>query len=248
MGSEGYDDQFLAVQWAVANKIVTKLNAVRKVGCVAVAIEMISRRIIGSGDSLAILHKHSPHDWMFDGISILRNIYDVTLQGLYIMSEPAKRDERAQLYLDFMDVERMKRIGLFDASDTDIAKHFSSSPKRPEAEPAIKQRFDAVKDRFMTKKGELRDYWYRGSLRDLAKASGLEGEYELIQRLLSGVVHSSPLTLRDGPFLTRFFLLDCQWRFAFRILGVYAEYKGIELDETETALIGDARANVFNLP
>ena len=174
MDFELSDDQILESQRNLANQIFTKLNAVLKPGCIAMSIEMISGRIVGSGNSLAILHRDSPHDWTFDGASILRNIYDVMLQGLYIMADPAKQDERAQLYLDFMDVERKRRIDLMDASGTNIAKYISGSPKRAEAEPAIEERFDDVKVKFTTKKGKPRDTWYPGSLRDLAKASGLE--------------------------------------------------------------------------
>ena len=248
MASSPSHDQSLDSQSLLANQIVSKLNAVYKPGPVAIAIEMVSGRIVGSGNSLAILHRCSPHDWKFDGASILRNIYDVMLQGLYIMADPAKRDERAQLYLDFMDVERKRRIDLMDASETDIAKHVSGSPKRLEAEPAIKQRFDAVRAKFTTKKDKLRATWYPGSLRDLAGASVLEPEYKLMQRFLSGVVHSSPLTLKEGPLVCGFLLTEWHWRFAFRILGAYAEYKGVALDETEMALVDSARTNVFNVP
>lgn len=247
MTPEMSDDQIhLEYQRAIANGIVTKLNAVQKPGPVAVATEMITGRILASGNSLAVLYNGSPHDWAFDGASILRNIYDVMLQGLYIMADVARRNERAQLYLDFMDVERMRRIELLDASGTDIAKHVSGSPKRPNAEPAIKKRCNAVKAKYVTKKGKLRDTWYRGSLRDLAKASRLEGEYELMQKFLSGVVHSSPLTLEEGPIVHGFLLMDWHWRFAFRVLGTYAAYKGVVLDQTEKDLIASAQRNVFD--
>ena len=246
MDSEVSDEQILELWRKYANQVVAKLNGVKKLGPVAVAIEMIASRIVASGNSLAVLHNHSPHAWAFDGASVLRNIYDVMLQGLYIMVDAAYRIERAQLYLDFMDVERMRRIKLMDASGTDIAKHVSGSPKRPEAEPAIKQRHDAIKARFETKNKKLRDRWYPGNLRDLAKASSLEQEYELMQKFLSGVVHSSPLTLKEGPIVRGFLLMDWHWKFTFRILGAYAEFKGVGLDETEMNLIVSARANVFN--
>lgn len=249
MTREMSDDQFLEWQGAVANGILRKLNAVQKPGPVARAIEMIAGRLVASGNSLAVLRSCSRHDYAFDAASILRTIYDVMLQGLYIMEDSAKQEERAQLYLDFMDVERMGRIELMDASGTDIAKHFSGSPRRSKAEPAIKRRFDAVKAKYATKKDKVRDRWYPGgSLRCLAKVAGLEAECELMQKSLSAVVHSSPLTLREGPFVRDFLLIHWHWQFAFRILGAYAEYKGVALDETEEALIDTARRNVFDLP
>lgn len=246
MDSEVSDGQILEIQRSFANQIVTKLNEVSKPGCIATVLDNISGRIVGSGNSLAILCQCSPHDWAFDGASILRNIYDVMLQGLYIMADPSKQEARAQLYLDFIKVERKKRIDLIDASGTDTAKHVRASPKRPKAEPEIHKQFNAVEHKFRTKKGGLRDYWYSGSLRDLAKASGFEPEYELMQRFLSGVVHSSPLTLKEGPIVSGFLLMDWHWRFAFRILGAYADYKKVVLDKAESGLIDSARANVFD--
>ena len=217
-----------------------------KSGPVTDAIEMIASRMTASGNSLAVLYHHSPHAWTFDGASILRNVYDVMLQGLYIMVDVANRIERAQLYMDFMDVERMRFIKLIDSNGTDIAKYVSGSPKRLEAEPVMKQRYDAIKARFTTKTGNVRDTWYAGSLRELAKASDLEQEYEMVQRILSAAVHSSPLTLKQGPAVRQVPIMDWHWRFAFRILGAYAEYKGVDLDEMEKYLVTSARRSVFN--
>lgn len=246
MSTEPTEDQALEAQRGVANGIVAKLNAARVTGPVAVAIEMIAGRIVASGNSLAVLRNNSPHDYGFDAASVLRNIYDVMLQGLYIMADPSKREERAQLYLDFMAVERKGRIELLDASGTDLAKRISGSPKRPGTEPEIEKQFDAIKAKFLTKKGKVRQTWYPGTLRDLAKESGLEAEYELMQRFLSGVIHSSPLTLKEGPFVRGFLLMDWHWRFAFRILGAYADHKGVTLNPNEQGLVDSARANVFD--
>jgi len=241
------DDQILECEGAVANGIVTKLNAVQKPGPVAVAIEMIARRVVASGNSLGVLRSCSSHDYMFDAASILRNIYDVMLQGLYIMQDSTKQEERAQLYLDFMHVERKQRIQLMDSSGTDLAKRISGSPKRPSAEPVIEEQFKDVRAKYTGKTGKVRNTWYPGNLCSLATATGLKAEYELMQKFLSGVVHSSPLTLREGPFVPDFLLIDWHWQFEFRILGAYAEYKGVMLDETEKDLIDSARRNVLDL-
>ncbi len=242
------DDQILGCHRKIANALVMKLNAQKGAARVAVAMEMIAGRIVDSGNSLAVLRNNALHDYRFDAASILRNIYDVMLQGLYIMADPAERRERAELYLDFMDVERKRRIELMDSSSTDLAKRISDSPKRPSSEPRIETRFNEVKGKYETKKGKMRRDWYPGTLRDLAKAADLEPEYELMQRFLSGVVHSSPLTLKEGPLVRGFLLMDWHWRFAFRILGAYADHKGIALDETEQGLVDAARQNVFDLP
>ena len=246
MTSNRSDDQILEFQRTVANAMVTKLNTVMKDDSVTISVEMIASRIVASGNSLAVLRNNAVHDYAFDAASILRNIYDVMLQGLYILADPAEREKRAKLYLDFMNVERVRRIELMDKSDTDIAKRFSGSPRRAGAEPAIRKSFDAVKQKYMNKNGNIRHIWYPGNLRNLAKASGLEPEYEIMQKFLSGVVHSSPLTLEEGPIVRDLSPVDLHWQFAFRILGAYADYKGIALNQTESDLIHSARKNVFD--
>lgn len=246
MTSDLSDTDILRRQQAVAKRIADKLNTVKLPCSVATAMDMLARRIVASGDSLNVLRNNAVPGYVFDAASILRSVYDAMLQGLYIMADPNKRDERAQLFLDFRDIERKRRIGLMDANRTALAKRVSNSPKRPNAEPEIEKRFMAVKPRYLSKKGKVRDTWYSGSLRGLAKAAGLESEYELIQRFLSGVVHSSPLTIQEGPFVSDY-LLDWYWQFTFRMLGAYAEYKKIVLDQTENRLIDSARQNIFNL-
>ncbi len=244
MALEMSDDQ---IQHAVANGIIRKVNAVQKLGPVPVAIEMIASRLVNSGNSLVVLRRDSPHDYGFDAASILRTIYDVMLQGLYIMADSAKQEERAQLYLDFMHVERKQRIEAMDASGTDLAKRISSSPKRANAEPAIEEQVKNVRAKYTGKNGKVRRKWYPGTLHDLASATGLKAEYELMQKFLSAAVHSSPLTLREGPSVRDFRPIDWHWQFAFRIHGAYAEYKGVTLNEIEKGLIDLARTNVFNL-
>lgn len=244
------DDEILILEGhrKSANGITAKLNAVKTTGPVAITIEMICSRIVGAGNSLAVLYNNSPHDYAFEAASILRNIYDIMLQGLYIMGDSSRQKERAQLFLDFTDVERMRRIEIMDASGTSLARQVSGSCKRAKAEPAIKKRFDDVKGKYLTKKGRVQNKWYSGTLCDLAKATDLEMEYDLMQKFLSAVVHSSPLTLTEGPFVRGFLLVDWHWQFAFRVLGAYAEYKGIALNQTETDLVVSSSKNVFNLP
>jgi len=185
-------------------------------------------------------------DFRFDAASLLRTAYDAMLQGLYIMKEPQDREERAGLFLDFIYVEKVEWFKLYDGNPTDLAKFVSQSPKRRDAEPEIRKRFDEVKDQFMTKKGKLQENWYPGKPYDLAKETGYESEYKLMQKILSGVVHSTPRTLQEGPWMSEYMLLSWYWQFTFRILGAYADFKGIELNEDEKESIADAQENALN--
>ncbi len=241
------DSEILNVQRNVINGIVARLNALRKSGPVPVAIEMMAGRIVASGNSLAVLSECANHDWSFDAASVLRTIYDVMLQALWIMVSPSEREERARLCLDFIHVERKRRIDLMDGSETDLAKRFSASPKRAGAEPEIKKQFDAVKAAYLTKRRKVRRDWYPGSLRDLAREVRLEEEYVLMQKFLSEVVHSSPLAMKEGPLIRGYRLMDSHWIFAARVLGAYAECMGVALAAEEQGLVDLAPQNVFNL-
>jgi hypothetical protein len=105
-----------------------------------------------------------------------------------------------------------------------------------------------VRVKFENAKGNLRNHWFpEKNLREIARAVGRESEYEILQKQLSGAVHSSAFTLKNGSPYKGFLLSDLAWRFSFRVLGKFAEYVQIELDE-ELPLIRSAEDNVFEIP
>jgi hypothetical protein len=127
----------------------------------------------------------------------------------------------------------------------------SKSPRRPTAEAFFQKKYPEVFPKYATKKrGKTRTHWYIGSLRDLAKAirPSLESEYELLQAYLSGSTHSSVYALTDPPVFDKELLADLAWRFSYRVLGKFAQYKGITLTEDEQGMIILATENIFNLP
>ena len=239
------DAEILDFQARTANAIVAKLNAARRDSPVSTAIDLLLGRIVGAANSLRVLRERAPHDFGFDGAMILRGIYDAMLQALYILVDPVHRTERAQLYLDFFWVEKKKAIQLFDKSPTALGKRISESPQRASVEPAIEQEIERVRPSFENAKGKLRNHWYDGSLRDLAKAVGFEAEYELLQKHLSGVVHSSAYALKEGMPIQGFLLMAFTWRFSFRVLGQFAANTQITLDDDERGLVRLSDANVF---
>jgi hypothetical protein len=244
------DDEFLGFQRSTANSIVAKLTNVRRDTAVTKALELLMKRIVSGGNTLSCLREASSrypeYDCALDGAAILRAIYDAMLQALYILHDPTACEERAQLYLDFYWIERWEAIALFDKSPTAVGTKVKDSPKRLQAEPAIKERFEQVKPAFMTNKRQLHKVWYRGNLRAIAKAVDLETEYELLQRQLSGAVHSSPLFLKDGSFYNAFLLVDLSWRFSFRVLGKFAQHEEVGLGHIEKEMIEGASRNIFD--
>ena len=211
-------------------------------------MRMLAGRLVNSGSSLIVLCTSDlPHEGTFDGAAILRTSYDAMLQGLYIMVVSEQRISRATLYLNFMDVERKKRIELADRNDTDMATQIARSSLRASREPLIQAQYDRIKAAYATKKGGVREKWYPGTLRHLAQEVGLESEYEWLQNQLSGVIHSSPLTLEEGPSLTPSLLINWHFSITFRLLGAYAEHVGVDLNTIEQNLMNIAWKNFLDL-
>ncbi len=241
------DDEILNVQQRIADQITAKLNAARQETIVTKVIELLLTRIVFAGKSIQSLQEHAPHDFLFDSAMILRGIYDAMLQALYILHDPACREERAKLYLDFRWVEKIKFIRLFDGNTTSLARRISNSSLRASAEPALEQEFQRVKGQFEDAKGRLRNHWYpENNLRCLAIETGFESEYEILQQQLSGYVHSSSYALIERPPFQGFLAVDLTLRFGFRVLGKFAEYAGVSLDAVEMKLVSLAQQNVFD--
>jgi len=239
-------DEMIEFQAITANAIRKKLNGARRESSVTKAVELLLDRIVGAGNSLRVLREHAPHDFTFDGAMILRGIYDTMLQALYILSDPQNQESRARQYLDYSCVEKHNALDLFDNSQTHLGHHISKSSRRAIAEPMIKQDFQQVCQKFKDKKGKIRGQWYEGTLRDLAKAVGFESEYEILQKQLSGIVHSSAWALQEiGTLYKQPLLQMWSWKFSFRILGKYACYAGLTLDGIESELVRRSEFNIF---
>jgi hypothetical protein len=242
------DDELLESYRTAGNAIVKKLNDARRDSAVTNAIETLLRRIVAGGDSLGVLREHSRHDFAPDGAVILRAIYDAMLQALYILADPAHCETRAARYLDFRWVEHHNFIDRFDKSPTYLGRRISQSPLRAGAQPGIEQEFQRVRGAFENAKGGLRGSWYEGTLRDLARAVARESEYDILQKHLSGAVHSSAFGLQGASLYQGALLMVIAWRFSFRVLGKLADYAQIELDEHERELIRRSESNVFGDP
>jgi hypothetical protein len=240
------DEDFSTFQATTADSILLKINESPKSDCVSEAMNPMVTRMVRSGTLLNFLFtSRLPYDWSFDGAVILRTSYDIMLQGLYVMAKPEQQTERAQLYLDYMHIERCKRINLVDTNDTNVARHVRNSPRRARAEPLLIDAYNRVKHRYLTKnKEKTRDNWYPRTLRELAKESELEPEYVFLQKMLSGAVHSSPLTLKEVPAMTPGRLTDWHFRLTFRILGAYATYMEVSLNEDEQSLVDMAKKSL----
>lgn len=229
----------------VAEGILGQLRTAGKRGAVSDAVELLLNRMIEDINSLWVLRLHSAHEYGFSGAVILRAMYDTHLQALYILRDPRQSETRARLYLDFEWVERDNLRRMIDKNPTAVAGKLRVSPRRQLAEPHLDEQFNRIKANYVDKRGRrCRDTWYEGRLRSLAKAVRLESEYELLQRELSGVVHSSAFAMRYGPVISARHLLTMAWDLVFRVLGRVAELHEIELTDEQREVIEGSYASM----
>ena len=163
---------------------------------------------------------------------------DAMLQGLYILQNPANRQERAELFLNFSVVEQVESIRRMDANPSKMAIWLRNSPNRASVEPMLMANFKKVEGNYKTKKDGIRKNWYPRTLKEIAVEVGLNEEYDVFQSWLSGAVHSSPLTLRNGFQWSGESMITTAILFSFRILGEMANAAGIQLTGTERDMMG----------
>ncbi len=226
------DQQFWNAMSRLAAKIYEALNARGKKDIVAKAISMLQDRMLQSTTTLWLLCCEARHPWDADGALILRAIYDASLQLLYILNKPELREQRANQYLDFAWIEKDWTRKWGDKHSNPLAKKVRESPMRTVGEPVLDKNLKRIRSQYLTRAGkEWRQTWYKGSLRNLAEELGLEEEYDLLQKQLSGAVHSSPRTLLQGPPIKGTGYITWAWQFAFRVLVRVVHWNGLGCQE-----------------
>ena len=230
----------------IGNGVVFKVNQSTKRDDVVKASHRLLGRLVDSGSTLRILFEHAKqHVWTADGATILRTTYDAMLQALYILNDP-KEHQRARRFLDFSIVEQVKMIRLTDERRTAASRQIADSKKRAAVEPKIQNEFKRVCKLYGYDMQKPPVYWYKGSLRDLAKDVGYETEYEILHKQLSATAHSSMFGLTANAVFNSFNALQLYWLFAFRVLGKLVDYVGVTLTDTEKGVLALADKNVLD--
>jgi len=210
------------------------------------ALHLLSNRMVKTMNSLLILCEDAQHDFAFDGMTLLRTIYDLHLQALYILRDPKIREQRATMYFDFEWVEKDRFRRMIDSNPTAFARTLRTSAKRAAAEPVLDRELGRAGPQFRQRDGkEYRRTWYPGKLRDLAKAAGVEAEYQIVQPTLSAAVHSSPFAMRCGPMVEPRMMLLMSFHFLFRVVGQIAEMHGIQLTDEQRILIEHSNRSFY---
>jgi hypothetical protein len=215
----------------IFNKIASALHHGEPDDAVTTAVGLLMKRAYLYTASLWTLRCHAQHDSSLEGAGVLRMLYDASLQALYILADASKAEERAELYLNYLYIEKDRLRAWFDKRQNPLAQRLSNSPRRATTEPSLNQKIDLVQEKYKQNNGKYRLHWYSGNLKCLAKSVGLEEEYEILQFQLSGAIHSSISATSQGAFFQEQELVLVAWKFVLRVLGRFAEYKKIDFDQ-----------------
>ncbi len=239
--------QLMAWLSTTGNEILKKINETKKNGDTSSACDALYHRIVLSGNTLMLLREQgTQYDWTYDGSSIIRIVYEASLQILYILNDESSGEEIARRYLDFAIIERVKMIRLFDKRATDFSSRLSQSSKRAEVENVIYQEFRRVCKKYNYDSRKPPQYWHQGTTRNLAIEVGVEGEFELLQKQLSSIIHCSFTGIREMPRYDGNHLLMLYWKFAFRALGKIAEHVDVQLTNEQEKVILDSYNSIFD--
>ena len=190
-------------------------------------------RLVESGNTMRELFDHANnHNWVWDGISILRTSFDAMLQAMYILHDPSQSDELARQFLDFQIVEQVRMLRVHDSRTTTVSRRIAVSPRRAKNESAIMAEYARVCTKYGYDQASPRTNWYPRNLEHLAKKTGYLAEYEIAQKQFSAVLPSSAFGLATD-YLTPINVARFQWDFALRVLGRYASILGVNLNPTE---------------
>ena len=259
------EDQFIyEEQIRVCEHVLREVEKQSTENIVAESSLRLYERILNSVMTLHVLSEHVRHEWAVDGVVILRTIHDAMLQLLWLLHDPARREHRAAMYLDYFHVEKLRMLWAIDHSGTDVAAP-ADSENRSKIIAALRQDLTSFGPQFLSKEGHrqhrkrghsylcdpkanYRPSWYPGNLSDLAEEVGHPGEHAIFQRDASAAVHSSLWALHRGPNLKPEFHLYIGTRFCLRSAGAVAEALGVHLSDDQVEKTEHARANIFDKP
>jgi len=168
------------------------------------AMRALFLRLAYSWQSLCVLAKPGSNPHQFDArandcAAILRCMYDALLQLEYIY-KGRNREKLGRLYLDYEHVERFQAVQEVLKQDNPLANIIRTSPKRPGAEPRVIAEYERVKHFYPHgKKGRVREHWYEGSLRRIAKNLARENEWVWLCQRFNSSIHSGPFAMFYGP-------------------------------------------------
>jgi hypothetical protein len=228
---------------------------------VARALHLFLVREFNSWRSIRILQnsfieENDERGFMVDSGTLLRAMYDASLQAEYVVKDRNEAVNRANDYLDFEHIERYRLVQKVKLYDDSFTKKMMESPQREEGEKNVQQQFDLVKGRYFKEKKRqsgiiqkgpgTREYWFPGRLRDVAIHLEKEDEYDRFLFTLQGCVHSSAWALRIGPPFAPQYALDWASKIALCVAKLNVEYNIISLSDLQKTTMNKFCKPIFS--
>ncbi len=234
------DDHFFEILKTVIEQTTTFKDVVAR------ALHFFLVRVFNSWRSIRIIRNTFVEEkdetgFMVDAGTLLRAMYDASLQAEYIVKDQNEAVNRANDYFSFEHIERYRLVQKVKSYDDSFSKKMMESPKKPEGERNVQQQYDRVKGRYMEEKlkngiiqlRRIREYWFPGRLRDVAIHLGKEDEYDRFLFTLQGCVHSSAWAIKIGPPFTPQHALNWASKIALRVVKLNVEYNKINLSNEQ---------------
>ena len=178
-----------------------------------------------------------------DSAVVLRALYDLHLQILYILCDAVKRVDD---YRAYMAVEQFEWVQLIKTSNAALAQRIRA---RADFAPAAAEReadYNKIKHRFLAKSGEkCWPHWYKGKLDDLAKEVGRLDEYKLVQKILSQIVHGSAIAIARPLMIPDPAFVHDGWIITTRVLDAIAKYLNVTVEDEHLPFIEQARTSIY---
>ena len=223
-------------------QIINESHLRSKDDIVARALFFFLLRAANSWRSIRILSKSATNEKEEDAVAIdaatiLRAMYDAYFQAAYVVKQPDQSEQRATDYFEFEHVDRHRRMEALLGHDNWIATSLKASPKHDAGQTNIQQQLDRVKERFTTKKGNIRQHWFPGTLRDVARSLEREDEYDTFLAEFNGCVHTSAFYLKCGPPVTARHVLTMASTIAAKITLLNVDHNKIVIHPTQTRVL-----------
>ena len=209
------------------------------------AFHLMQIRMVNAMNSLELLDKEAKKikDGSFnDAAIVLRSMYDLHLQFLYILKDPVVRSRN---YMNFAAVDSYRLLEAF-------TKHPSNAHNALKQFdlPAMKARVEAdynrVKNDFLTvDQKKVRPDWYVGKLDGIAHEAGYDAEYAIMQKILSNIIHSGSMSLTTGLVVPQYSVLHDGWMIMIRVVGGIAKYLNVRFDELELSIYDQSLQSIY---
>ena len=184
-------------------------------------------------------HHHDPS-------TILRSVYDASLQAEYIVHDAAKATDLAQNYLDFQEIERYRLIKALGKYKDEFSGKMVEGEERAANELKIRERFEKVEAKFRKAHGAgYMTSWHDEKLREFCKARGRKEEYDFMLVLLHGAAHSSALAMLRGYSANPSFLMLTAANLTWRAIGGMLDYHKIEMEPELAGVMENARRSLL---